>query len=218
MKMAVVSLIVLAVLSLNGCAQEYTRWGLPEGAKMRLGKGRITDIEFSPNGNLLAAASLLGIWLYDTATLRETSFLTVNSGWVTSIAFSLDGGTLAGYKSTVNSLSFSPDGRALASGNRDRTVRVWDARTGEQLHKLVGHTAPVNSVVFSPDGSTLASGCMDHTVRLWNAETGEHLCTLRGHEARVQSVTFSPDGSALASCGDDSEIRLWDIKTGWAGD
>ena len=118
MKIAVVSLIVLAVLSLNGCAQEYTRWGLPEGAKMRLGKGRITDIEFSPNGNLLAAASLLGIWLYDTATLRETSFLTVNSGWVTSIAFSPDGGTLAG-------------------GNR-RGIHLWDVNSGKKLGTLPG--------------------------------------------------------------------------------
>ena len=89
MKIAVASLIVLAVLSVNGVAQEYTRWGLPEGAKIRLGKGRITEIEFSPDGNLLAAASTIGIWLYDTETLQEVSLLTVSWGNVASIAFTV---------------------------------------------------------------------------------------------------------------------------------
>ena len=95
MKVAVVSVILLVVISVNGVAQEYTRWGLPEGAKFRLGKGNVTRIAYSPDGAQIAVATEIGVWLYDAETYKETALLTREDGWAESMAFSLDGEMLA---------------------------------------------------------------------------------------------------------------------------
>ena len=124
--------------------------------------------------------------------------------------------TLTGHTGWVFSVSFSPDGRTLASGSYDNTIRLWDGVTGEHQQTLTGHTDYVTSVSFSPDGGTLASGGgnQDHTIRLWAGVTGEHRQTLTGHTESVWSVSFSPDGRTLASGSLDSTIRLWDGVTG----
>ncbi len=123
--------------------------------------------------------------------------------------------TLTGHTGWVRSVSFSPDGLTLASGSRDRTLRLWDVNTGEERRTLTGHTDSVSSVSYSPDGRTLASGSSDGTVILWDVNTGEERRTLTGHTGWVYSVSFSPDGRTLASAGDwDFTIRLWDVDTG----
>ena len=77
-------------------------------------------------------------------------------------------GRLAGHTDMVTSVAFSPDGTTLASGSRDNTVRLWDAKTVKRKQIFAGHTDMVTSVAFSPDGTTLASGSDDGTVLLWN--------------------------------------------------
>ena len=79
----------------------------------------------------------------------------------------------------VESVAFSPDGRFLASGSQDQTVRLWEVPTGQSLKTLSGHTNKVWSVVFSPDGRLLASGSADATIKLWDIQTGDCLKTLR---------------------------------------
>ncbi len=118
---------------------------------------------------------------------------------------------LEGHTDDVNSVVFSPDGKTLASGSDDSTIRLWNASTGEPIRTLRGHRSGVSSVAFSPDGKTIASGSDDGTIRLWDASTGEHISTLRGHWDYVYSVVFSPDGKTIASGSRDYTIRLWKL-------
>jgi len=118
------------------------------------------------------------------------------------------------HSSSVRSVSFSPDGKTLASGNDDKTIKLWDITTGKEIRTLQGHSSWVWSVSFSPDGKTLASGSGDKTIKLWDITTGREILTLKGHSSSVLSVSFSPDGKTLASGSGDKTIKLWDITTG----
>ncbi len=121
---------------------------------------------------------------------------------------------LMGHSDWVWSIAPSPNGQALASGSRDKTIKLWDLPTGSLVRTLTGHTSDVFSVAISPDGRTLASGSNDKTIKLWDIKTGELLRTLAGHSHEVWSVAISPDGRTLASGSNDKTIKLWDIKTG----
>jgi WD40 repeat protein/serine/threonine protein kinase len=122
--------------------------------------------------------------------------------------------TFRGHTHSVTSVCFSPDGRHLASGSWDQTVKLWHAVKGEVVRTLQGHADTVWSVCFSPDGKRLASASADRTVKLWNPATGEVVLTLQGHAATVWSVCFSPDGKRLASASRDWTVKLWDAETG----
>ncbi|WP_084763412.1 NACHT and WD repeat domain-containing protein, partial [[Scytonema hofmanni] UTEX B 1581] len=121
---------------------------------------------------------------------------------------------LQGHSELVISVAFSPDGKTLASGSADKTIKLWDVATGKISQTLTGHSKWVNSVAFSPDGKTLASGSADKTIKLWDVATGKLSQTLTGHSDGVYSVAFSPDGKTLASGSGDKTIKLWDVATG----
>ena len=122
--------------------------------------------------------------------------------------------TLGGHTSYVYGVSFSPDGKMLASASYDNTVKLWNTATGQVIKTLTGHTNYVWGVSFSPDGKMLASASYDNTVKLWNTATGQVIKTLIGHTSAVHGVSFSPDGKMLASASGDNTVKLWNTTTG----
>jgi len=112
----------------------------------------------------------------------------------------------------VYAVAYSPDGRHLATGSRDKAVRVWDLDTGTS-RTLTGHTSSVVAVAYSPDGRHLATGGLDETVRVWDLDTGTSRA-LTGHTGDVYAVAYSPDGRHLATGGLDDTVRVWDLDTG----
>ena len=121
--------------------------------------------------------------------------------------------TLAGHTGEVYCLSFSPDGKTLASASQDGTVKVWDVAAEQLQRTLKVHAAEVMHVAFSPDGATLAATGDDGMVKLWETATGREKGVLKGHAEDVFGVAFSPDGQILATCGCDDTVRLWNAKT-----
>jgi WD40 repeat protein len=83
--------------------------------------------------------------------------------------------TKLAHQDSVWSVAFSPDGKTLASGSRDSTIKLWDIGTSKVLTTLSAHRGEVSSVAFSPDGKTLASGSWDSTIRLWNLDLDDLL-------------------------------------------
>jgi WD40 repeat protein len=108
--------------------------------------------------------------------------------------------TLKGHTKSVFSVVYSPDGKTLASGSYDHTIKLWEVATCKELATLKGHTRAVYSVVYSPDGKTLASGSWK-VIKLWNVPRNKEQATLRGHTDIVTSVVYSHDGKVLASGG-----------------
>jgi WD40 repeat protein len=119
-----------------------------------------------------------------------------------------------GHSGDVKAVAFSPDGRWVVTGSEDKTARLWEAATGNEVSRLVGHTLGVDAVAFSPDGRLVLTGSGDKTARLWEADTGKEVRTFRGHEGDVYSVAFSPDGRLVLTGSDDKAARLWEAATG----
>ena len=175
---------------LRKSTQGAAQLGLPKGAKLRIGQGKVNDIQISPDGSRIFLATSIGIWLYDA-----------HSGEV--MAFPGDTGS-------VKKIFFSPDGKILASigGNR-LSIYLWDIVTGQQKNILTGHNASVNKVLFSPDRNFLLSMSQHSRINtLWDLHTGKQKQTING-----SIISFSPDGAMLYILSRNS-ILLWDTLTG----
>ena len=122
--------------------------------------------------------------------------------------------TLSGHSDTIESVSWSPDGKRLATGSLDKTAKVWDAETGKEVLTLSGHSDWVKSVAWSPDAKRLATGSDDRTAEVWDAGTGKEVLTLSGHRNFVVSVAWSPDGQRLATTSGDKTAKVWDAGMG----
>ncbi len=203
----------------------------------------VTSISYSPDGKTIASVHSDGtVRLWNAGTAQYKTSFKLGYHTISSVVYSPDGKTIASaisaiegnnnicfwdattgklkasftdHTGSVRSVAYSPDGKTIASASDDKTVRLWNANTGElEIYPLLGHTDSVRSVVYSPDGKTIASASDDKTVRLWNANTGElEIYPLLGHTDSVRSVVYSPDGKTIASAS-DAEVRLWDAATG----
>ncbi|MBA2306682.1 WD40 repeat domain-containing protein [Candidatus Dependentiae bacterium] len=121
---------------------------------------------------------------------------------------------LKGHTQSITFILFSPDGNSALTGSEDDTARLWDVKTGKQLHILKGPISHIISIAFSPDGNTVVTGSNDRTARLWDIKTGQQLKELKGHTTDVKSLAFSPDGNTVITGSEDMTARLWDTKTG----
>ena len=204
-------------------AEDYTRWGLPDGAILRLGRGTIDGFAFTPAGQWLTISSSVGLWYYDVATGA-------------TVALQVEGmPPFAGIVSPDNSLFtsmrwmtfepgldvFSGDGATLISATGD-TIRVRDTTTDEiRFEEQLG--TRTRAVAYWPDPFALAATSGD-TILVWREGEGgvKILSTLRGHADEVRALTILPDGATLASASiarseessdyfGSGEIRLWDL-------
>ena len=205
--------------------------------------GWSTSLDFSADNRHLAVGSQdKNVIIFDMQTGKPLRTIETKNP-VYETAFSPDGRYLAtGYRSIeirdlqtnqvvktlrqtgVTSLAFSPDSRLLASGSGDKSARIWNVETGEQLKKLETDTPifwqlssgdrtvklrmPVASVAFSPDSKLLAMGT-GRAIHLWEVSTGNQVQTLEGHTESVTGITFLPGGNSLASSSLDGTVRVW---------
>ena len=117
----------------------------------------------------------------------------------------------SGHSGAVTALAFAPDGKTVASGSPDTTIRLWDVAGRRALRTLEGHDAGVQGLAFAPDGKTLASASRDGTIRLWDVIV-ERPPTLLGQQKEpVWCVAFAPDGKTIVSGGEDKVLRFWPI-------
>jgi WD40 repeat protein len=193
----------------------------------------VYSLVVSPDGKRLGAVTSQQVRFWDLATRAELTPLRLPIRGLRVVAFSPDGGRLAGggddarvvivdaasgellaectgFKGRIQSVAFSPDGRYLLTAGMDPTLRLWDAATGRLVRTFAGHGQEVLSAIFHPDGTRIASGGHDRSIRIWDNATGEELMRLPGHSWYVFSLGFSPDGETLVSGSGDATVRLWD--------
>lgn len=230
------TILIFLVSNDFGFAQQSTELTVPEGTIVHLAEEPINDIEYSPDGKLLAVASDSGIWLYDTVTHNEVVNFIGHYGLVKSISFSPDSKKLASGDSDGRvylwdvanskhlwsgdwhfgsvSVSFSPGGQTVASEGNYK-VYLWNVATGR--HSTVfnlGWSDVLRSVSFSTDGRMIAIGHVDGRVFLYDVRSGRFRHTLEGHTDSVLSVAFNPSGLIVASASFDQTVRLWSVITG----
>ncbi|CEL59035.1 Vegetative incompatibility protein HET-E-1 OS=Podospora anserina GN=HET-E1 PE=4 SV=1 [Rhizoctonia solani AG-1 IB] len=184
----------------------------------------VTSVDYSPAGDQFASGSgdcTICIWDAQPGSglplfAFSSLIMKINKKKKNAQTRAVLLGPLTGHTDWVTSVAYSPRGTSLASGSYDRTVRVWDTRSGDMiLGPLRGHAYMVTTVRYSPTGTYIASGSWDWTILVWDARSGDMvLGPLTGHTDSILSIGFSPDGTRLASSSDDSSIHVWDTQTG----
>jgi len=189
-------------------------------------------VAISPDGRYALVTDGLG-HLLNLATGEEVhQFTAPSSGWVGAVDFSPDGRSILAtgedsswiqdvesgevlreFTGTAIDAAFSPDGHIVLTLNTDGIIRVWDARSGQEIREMSSQAVGQSNLVVSPDGRDVAAG-NGNTARLWDVTTGEQIQELVGHAEVITSIAYSPDGYYLVTGSMDGSARLWDAATG----
>jgi ribosome assembly protein 4 len=116
---------------------------------------------------------------------------------------------MTGHQQLINDVKFSPDARLIASASFDKSIKLWDGKTGKFIATLRGHVQAVYQISFSSDSRLLVSGSADSTVKVWNLLKRKLYNDLPGHADEVFAVDWSPDGQCVASGGKDRVLKIW---------
>jgi len=119
-----------------------------------------------------------------------------------------------GHSDAIRAVAFSRDGKLLATGGEDNTIKLWNVATGRLIQNFEGHTDFVRSIVFSSAGNTFASGGNDRSVNTWDINSGKLIHSHQFHSDLVTSLDYSRDGRTIASASHDGHIKLWDASSG----
>jgi WD40 repeat protein len=165
---------------------------------LRENPDKLYSVAYSPNGKYIVSGDGYALHLWDA-----------NSGKPI-------GKPLIGHESIVTSLAFSPDSKLIASGSKDKTLRLWDIDSNKTIFVLRGHTSGISSVAFGMDGKRMVSGSWDNSIRLWSTTDGNPIGQpLKDkNQGEVISVAFSTNNKYIVSGGTDKTLRVWDVNTG----
>jgi RNA polymerase sigma factor (sigma-70 family) len=205
------------------------------------GAERVLGLAYSRDGKTLSVGGFNGLRVYDPGTGQEVRFVVGAGADRGAVVASPDGRFFAslsgqrlhlqdastgktlrrteGHEGGILTAAFSPDRKTLATGSRDRTIRLWDLATGRELRRLEGHSGAVHHLCFTPDGKQLVSASedgQDRVISWWDVATGREARQFRGGGKGVQALHLSADGKQLTSLDKDGTVRLWDAATGKA--
>lgn len=186
--------------------RRFSIWDLKTGTELKSFEIGASDVAIAPDGKhaLVVVEAGKGLGILDLETGKMGL---------------IKGHSDSGWQGVIYTVDISPDGKYGVTASFDKSVRLWDMKTGEEVRKFYGHEGTfrkgmVNSAKFSPDGRFIISAGSDTTLRLWEVETGQLVRTFRGHKDAVRMAQFSKDGRMIISGGTDSDVRIWDVATG----
>jgi WD40 repeat protein len=186
------------VLAVGGWNSNIQLWDVNTGKLIKTintGRDQVADLKFSPDGKFLVPICYeneIEIWSKETTkanTLKDNAECIITS-------------------------AYHPDGKILATGDIDCSIKVWDIESQCLIRRIKGHSEGITSLCFSPDGQWLVSGSNDSEIKIWDITTGSEIKKLKGHSETITHLEISKDGKHLASSSDDSTIRVWNLEKG----